>query len=447
MSSLTILPLHTAYRFNIVPDRIALASAHGTPVSGTSTGRKCDYADHAARVPRLLSASSAMSRVRRAYEYYFFHAAPSLSDALDLDFWRGTVLRILHRDALVWYSRSLHRLQEQIQRGIVDYAVALVSCVLSICIEILQGNVKAALVLYHQAARLLATGVSGSNIDAVLAPILRRIGTIAVIINGELPLIDSPPSPRTNTFTSLSDARSALYALVAEWKVFDCDCAVARQLLELHPDTSFLQTRQHSLEGRLLAWHEGLQTVILILTRTGLSATETCYDAYEADFTEIIGHAPTALSATATATGGNQPPFVLDMGPVMGLLITSLKCRSPGLRRQVLRLLRQAPPLHGMYFSRSASDFLAAVVAVEESGPDCSEEELSLASLLARPGRFPSDSERVFSLQLLPWRTPHGEMRTALRYSQREIVQDATRIRNDTVVLPARSPYKPLSIL
>ncbi|KAL2864965.1 Zn(II)2Cys6 transcription factor [Aspergillus lucknowensis] len=497
----------------------------------TSTGRQCDYGGPSAPerytgVPRILPTASRESRERRAFEYYFFQAAPSLSDALDLTFWRGTVLQICgsepavwdaivalstlyehpplvkvpptyqvehsdrlvfpqsqsHREALLWYSRSLRGIQGQIERGVADYTVALVTCVLFLCIEILQGNVKAALELYSRGSQLLSSARTISRLQEAIKPILVRIGTSAIIINGVEPTPDRKPISRSSDvpFTSLFGARTALHKLVADWKVFDCDCAVYRQETHKDPDLRMphtLQQRQNALEGRLLAWYQQFcaicgasaikpfspQTLpteqqgviaillmtyksILILTRTGLSITETCYDAHEAEFADIIAYAPTALAATATENG-QQPPFIFDMGSGTSLFITALKCRSPSLRRQALRFLHQSPPLQGMYFSHSASGFLAAIVAVEERGSRCSEEELSLDGLLGSPGCIPPESQRVFSLHRVPWRTAEGEMRTALKYSRREIIDGEMHVFNETVVLPARSPHKALSVL
>ncbi|KAL4960527.1 Zn(II)2Cys6 transcription factor [Aspergillus stella-maris] len=499
----------------------------------SSTGRKCDFLE--VSPTRALSTTTAESRERRAFEYYFFHAAPSLSDALDLDFWRGTVLQICgsepaiwdavvslstfyenppplgglptfqiedtdrlpqlrsqqHREALHWYSRSLHKLQDQIANGVADHAVALVSCVLFICIEILQGNVKAALVLYHQASQLMGlAAMTVGKIDPAIMPILQRIGTIAAIVNGGMPLPDRRLKSVSQyaTFRDLAGARAALYAVVVDWKTFDCDAQRATQESPVSiPDTDpglDLRLRQVDLERRLLFWHEHFSTMpevvaynrgknqtkplfvdmqahthgitasltmtyqsILILVRTRLATTESCYDEYNNDFAAVVSHAPSALAATKSAANGRQPPFVFDMGPGMSLLITVVKCRSPSIRRQALRYLRQAPPLQGMYFSHSASDFLAAIVTVEEMGASCPTDELHLANVLAREGRLPKESERVFQLQIAALRMPSGVMRSALVYTRREVVDGEETVIKEMAVLPARSPHKPLSIL
>ncbi|KAL3465214.1 hypothetical protein BJX64DRAFT_70856 [Aspergillus heterothallicus] len=495
----------------------------------TSTGRRCDYASSGLStqqmVARSLPTTSSEYNERRAFEYYYFYAAPSVSDALDLDFWRGSVLQICrsepavwdavvalstlyehplhagsrstyqidetdrapvprsrnHREALTWYSRSLRKIQDQIDRGVAGHTVALVTCVLFMCIEILQGNVKAALSLYYRGAHLLSFSNTNSlsHIEEAITPIFFRVATSAVIINGVEPLLNRQcrSDISFDSFASLSEARTALHKLVAEWKVFDCDSAPIREASGPSPDIPApLHHRQNALEGSLLAWnrqfcllpevsttsatpqpeHRGVIATLhmtyksmLILTRTALSPTEKIYDAHEADFADIIAHTPTALAATARETG-HQPPFVFDMGSGTPLFITILKCRSPSMRRQALHLLRRAPPVQGMYFSQSVSDFLTAIVAVEERGCDgirCSEEDLSFASLAQRPGRVPEESWRVFSLHLLPWTTPGGEKRTALRYSRRERIDGEMRVVDEIVVLPAPSPHRALTIL
>ncbi|KAL4878331.1 hypothetical protein BJY04DRAFT_221268 [Aspergillus karnatakaensis] len=530
----------------------------------SSTGRVCDYERPLAlatphpgvsrTITRIMPTASPESRERRAFEFYFFHAAPSLSDALDLDFWRGTVLRLCgsepaiwdaiaalstfyehppainsvatyqiehtdlierprskpHREAFGWYSRSLRKLQDQIQRGGVDHAVALVSCVLFLCIEMLQGNVKGALMLYHQGMQLMESmpAESRSGLETAIRSILVRVGTIAVIVSRQMPVPARLPGlerPKAR-FGSLADARSALYALVADWKAFDDLCAALREMAldTVGVPMSDLEHQQEALEASLSSWdiyfqnlpeviayttaayppqttasvlsptpHQSIiatlsmtHLAIQILTHTGLSQSESAYDMHSADFAKIISHAPAALAAaapppylsttntsTSTNNSATQPPSIFDMGTRMSLFITILKCRDPLIRRQALGYLRQAPPLQGMYFSHSAAEFLAALVAVEELGV-CSEDELRLASVMGRQGRVPGESERVFALQLVP-RWVEGEkgtggMRTALEFSRR--VRDGNddgevRIVRDMVVLPARAPHRPLAVL
>ncbi|KAL4862236.1 hypothetical protein BDV12DRAFT_203234 [Aspergillus spectabilis] len=132
---------------------------------------------------------------------------------------------------------------------------------------------------------------------------------------------------------------------------------------------------------------------ILVLTRTALFTTESCYDAYEPAFAKIISHAPVALAGTAADTG-NQPPFIFDMGTWMSLFITVLKCRSPSIAgKRSFICVRHRRCRECTFRIRRLT--LAALVAVEESGPSC-EVDLMLGSVLGRAGRVPLESERVF---------------------------------------------------
>lgn len=140
---------------------------------------------------------SGVARERRAFAHYFQHAASSIAGGLDIDFWGGVVthvcrsepavwdavnaisalfensepcfdpvwlrrndnngetLRPEHCDALRWYARSLATMRRQLDRGCVDINIALISCVLFICIETLQGRVEEALRLYEQGVSLI----------------------------------------------------------------------------------------------------------------------------------------------------------------------------------------------------------------------------------------------------------------------------------------------------
>ena len=172
----------------------------------SSTGRKCEYASriistHTPKAsgtitPRSLfpSTPSASRRERRAFAYYFEHAAKYVGGELDADFWRFTVPQICwaepavwdaiiaisslfessdsssslisstrafspavsqpYQDALTWYSRSVSAVRHGIERGAVDSFVGLITCVLFICIEAIMGSLEEAKKLFEQGVRL-----------------------------------------------------------------------------------------------------------------------------------------------------------------------------------------------------------------------------------------------------------------------------------------------------
>ncbi|KAJ5818306.1 hypothetical protein N7474_003897 [Penicillium riverlandense] len=404
-----------------------------------------------------------------------YGAPPVRSRDLSSHLLSSTVPTQRQQQALTWYSRSIGRLQWQIERGVVDVTVALASCILFICIEILQGNVREALALYKRGLQLARSITTPTSAMIVITSVLQRMGPWALIIGG-VPHISggscSDDESRTNTpFLSLSEARSRLHAFFPEWKDLDCDWKVARP--RQHTGTSTpegsLHIPQRVLEHRILAWHARFSTMpevqryihtheptghrlldrrnthdgiiaglimtytsILILTQTTINYSESIYDAYDSEFMQILRHAPLALAATA-CDDGHQPPFVFDMGIGMPLLITALKCRSPAVRRQALRLQRQAPQIQSFYLGAMATPVVAAIVAVEEKGPSVN--EALVMGLLDQPGCVPPDNQRVLDYCVLPAEVVNGKEPLVLQYTRRESLGDERRIVEERVML------------
>jgi hypothetical protein len=267
-------------------------------------------------------------------------------------------------------------------------------------------------------------------------------------------------------FSTLSGAGTALYALVAEWKVFNRDAFQSFRGVIDDQNTAkiaSLTARQADLENRLSCWHKQLlslevmrqfqkstsrenssagktggaialllmvYTSTLIQTQTALSNNESAYDRYESDFAQIIDYAPIALTATAIDDEqGLQPHFTFELGIGLPLFSTVLKCRSPLLRRQALRYLVQTPPIQSIYTGIHAADLLAAIIAIEEDKAfyenaitsSNSNGKVILDKVLATPGRIPTLTERIRDYMLLPpGPTAETQMYFWVRYTRHE---------------------------
>lgn len=290
------------------------------------------------------------------------------------------------QDALAWYSRSISTIHLQIERGSADPYIALVSCVLFICIETLQGHIEEALELFRQGVSLILDLRIQASLGCILnsktdllectiIPLFSRLGAMSLAIAGvqasavfalaenHLPLV----------FTSLDSARSAITVLSTEAMLFDReagehlkavggDSAVGSEMLE----------RQKVLQTRLDHWHRAyitfcyvcypepanpakIESVLLayyaasyIQVSGCLSQRESIYDIYREKFVIIVEQAVLCLSALA-GPKGVQPPFTFEMGIGLPLSLVALKCREPALRRKALSLLRQAPPVQGLF--------------------------------------------------------------------------------------------------
>ncbi|KAJ5446420.1 hypothetical protein N7491_002502 [Penicillium cf. griseofulvum] len=377
----------------------------------SSTGRKCEYGDARTSSPALLSRYTAPPSYslmvspnsgcneRRAFEYYIQHASKGLAAGMSLDFWTKVapqicrtepavwdaiisisvlyeypdqcldlpLLKLQHekkrglnqiqREALSWYSRAISSIHSQIVRGRADPYVALISCVLFICIEAIQGRVTEALQLYEQGALLL---------ENTIIPLFLRLGSMSLTIpTVQVSEIFAFASHDLYTqFTSLDAARTAISVLFSEATLLEREAlpyrrATVRDLVA----GAHLVAKQQSTQTQLYHWLQTYtnlcqngaraQPVLLayhaatsIYVSTCLSQQELVYDSYMADFAIIVENASLPLVGGPDCV---QPPFTFEMGLGLPLFLTAIKCRDPHLRRKALGLLRQAPPIQAFF--------------------------------------------------------------------------------------------------
>lgn len=479
----------------------------------SSTGRQCSYKvaseprpTHSPPLQFTLSSHPGW-RERRAFEYYFHRAGPSLSGVLDVSFWRGSVLQTCrlepavwdavislsslyerppihespalqlindpavirhqsHREALVWYSRSLAALRQRISQGNADFNVSLISCVLFIAIELLQGNRKAAVTLYRQGVRMML-GAETSSIKTLLLPLFRRLGTWALIINdGPGDCWDLDPVLPDLNFKTIDEARNVLYGIVAQMKSLDLDAKdYWKQTNATRDDRSLtLVARQQNLGERLDYWYSKFMTLdcvqaqsltheikvddgaiaLLLMTYTSvfieiqtcLDPEQTAYDSYETEFTRIIDLAPAAISSTRL-NDGKQPPFMFEMGVFLPLFITALKCPFPQVRRCALHFLWQAPPAQGLFMCTPAADVVAVIVTLEENPGIIPRTASEVSQLLIQPGRIPAAADRTCHFGVSSEVDDQGKSLNWLHYSQQHFDEEGRiQFKNNSILFP-----------
>lgn len=385
-----------------------------------------------------------MWQERRAFAYYFECAASSIGGGLDVYFWRTVVPQVCryepavwdaiitisalferpqkcpdhvlqryddnisltksHQDALGWYSRSVSAVRQRIEQGSVDVFVGLISCVLFICIEAIQGNADGAVQLYCQGVQLinalrsqitsLAAG-KASLLEDTIIPIFIRLGTFALTVGGTpvTDLLQDTEYALTQQFDSLKSAREAIVLLAIEIPLFETACTKESPQGHVYHMPDEFNTRRFSLVARLRNWHiafHKLMTVlcakdILSLQQIGTSALllsyhemlyimlETCtslslmqFDAYLPNFQNIVEQSAIAPKASVRSDG-TQPPFTFDLNVGLPLWFTSLRCREPRTRRAALALLRQAPLVQGFYQCSMWAAVGETIMELEES--------------------------------------------------------------------------------
>jgi Fungal Zn(2)-Cys(6) binuclear cluster domain len=328
----------------------------------TSTGRKCDGPivqkfrlasdtslerrrhDNDVPAPTTLSSPHSDKPEQRAFDFFLRRVVPVFSGALDLEFWSHSILQIsrsepvvwyaviaisslfehpqystslsvepgdealetdsVHRQALKWYNRSISRLREQIEQDAASASVALLSCLLFICVELLQNNIAGALSLFQNGIKMMRnmaqkTSSSATQYGLENQPSSRLIrDTLSAFLRvGVMPVSGSctqqyegiiSPESVSNEANSwqltemleygpeqaesvdlfnldtdlgspldrLADARQALQALMT-----DCYTVIqvgesCKNMLHQNPNqVAALSSRQHNLKSKLRAWH------------------------------------------------------------------------------------------------------------------------------------------------------------------------------------------------
>ncbi|KAL4936044.1 hypothetical protein BDV06DRAFT_205773 [Aspergillus oleicola] len=412
----------------------------------SSTGRRCEYENP---TYGTFSSSSTVALVqtppsaspnrpwseRRAFTYYFQHAAPMIG-GLDADFWSTILPRVSHsepavwdaiisigslfesykptkpthkyQDALGWYSRSVSAVRQRIERGGADVFVSLISCVLFICIEALQGSAEEAWRLYNQGINLilaLREHVTRGNVPAsraalledTIVPIFARLSLTGnaqnqISAGALLRDIDRALPPG---FESLKSARDAIFILTSETHLLQKACE------KYHDTTSDFQVPDHlmveqiALLARLKDWRAAFHTLInqpqkkptpasssqhqtriialllthyetlCILITTCVSRFKTLTDTCIPNFQCIVDQSRIALDASARSDG-SQPPFTLDIGVGFPLLVTIFRCAEPNIRRAALVLMRRSPSVQGVYANNLGAAFCENVIRIEE---------------------------------------------------------------------------------
>ncbi|KAJ5711820.1 hypothetical protein N7488_005976, partial [Penicillium malachiteum] len=455
----------------------------------SSTGRKCEYQNDQTSPSRSITPSSLTltnspssspdsgRRERYAFEYYFQHAAQHLAGGMKVDFWTKVIPQIcrsepavwdgmiaistlfqypnqsldftllrdrrkasnslnqIQLEALTWYSRSISSVHSQIERGTADPYVALVSCVLFICVETIQGRMEEALQLFMQGVTLIselrthiAQGrVSVSKVallEQAIIPLFLRLGSVSLTISGTQPsdIFAFVGINLDCEFTSAEQARTSLAVLSAEVIMFEREAfTYIRALDPDSPMDPIMVSKKESLRARVSRWHGFYTrmcesninsqspieydpllliyyTTISIFLSSCLISLETVYDAHLADFETIVEQARLSLLAS-TRPDGSQPPFTFEVGVGLPLFLTSMKCRHPVVRRQALELLKKAPPMQGL-FKCTPSALLAESFMMLEEGYSVA---LKQAAITATPeetvtGDFSEDNMQVSHL-------------------------------------------------
>ncbi|KAG4434570.1 hypothetical protein IFR05_009956 [Cadophora sp. M221] len=286
--------------------------------------------------------------------------------------------------AIQQYSKAVKELATYLNAGEQDTTVALISCLIFVWIEFLQGDLETGIRHLKSGLRIisghnsLASKPHSQEVKDINASLDRSFARLQIQaeIHGGFP-VDFPKLTRTSaehsapvptSFTNIFDAR--------EW--LDSELVESFQFLHrLQTLTHGVETDYFAIEvarlrhlERLDAWSEATQRMTLesvpveghlyssgvlylqlyykavsIIFKTITKVSEMAYDEYIHDFRRIYDISKSLIESAKSGA----PMLSFDMCIIPPLFFLVLKCRDLALRRKAIVLLELAPYREGMW--------------------------------------------------------------------------------------------------
>ncbi|GAB1320414.1 hypothetical protein MFIFM68171_10624 [Madurella fahalii] len=417
----------------------------------TKTGRSCDgYLDaktmaqrrrrsgapvgHGAGAPQApltLLYEWASSDERRAFHFFQHVTAPCLSGDLDGAFWRVLVLQICQSEpavrhavlavsslheamvqaammttyvdiegrssfALYQYNQAIACLLNQMRTVDARPLVPLLTCVLFVCIELMQSKDRDSLIHLDQGRQILSqlgrkASARNPEIDLIkqhLVPMYTRLSLTSLMFGADPVAIPAPLKTLTEVpmlFETIDEVRYALYDFMDECLRFAKKSHTAK-IGEIPPDDlRVFENEQDYLLRKLAKFNVAFSLyrsakaresppgsialiqihvhTTFIWVSTALNQHETVFDDYVDTFSAIIPLATEFMDTLAAAPASREQlnpgkpggsalsadtrrlsaMFSFEMHIIAPLYFVAAKCRHPVIRRAALNLLRRNP--------------------------------------------------------------------------------------------------------
>ncbi|KAF4342139.1 Zn(2)-C6 fungal-type DNA-binding domain protein [Fusarium beomiforme] len=399
----------------------------------TSTGRTCDgYEEAAAKQLPLhqspiqsIIAGYGNSQEARSIQFFIERTLSQLTSFFPNEFWAISVLQVAQYEPSISHALvSFSAYHEAFTNGIpgckIPFAlkhynlsikelrtshsslsyVHLVSCLVFICIEILQGHTETAIRLFKHGHRMMsqfrqlvdeqrrqATDLSGI-LDHVQTLFTRLALQVALLVGDATPefslkCISGSQLMALNTnytFNTLLEAREALNAILAlrlaetvansvlvagfsQWSQAFDRFVISRGGLAVSP------SEQRSLA--LIDLHRRYFNMVLPWENINNHQYVLGLDNYTSDFEELVNCASRVLSLEETGTVSQAAPlFHLEIGVVPVLFVTVAWCRDPIIRRRAISLLMSRQAQEGVWSSLLTGRVAQRIMEAEEEDLD-----------------------------------------------------------------------------
>lgn len=310
-----------------------------------------------------------------------------------------------HNDpfAMAQYNKAISHLSKRLQDPVAATEIALLTCILFICVEFIRGDVDHAIQHFKGGMSIAISSLSGDQSaftmgtsamqrvkDSVL-PFFNRLELLSSLFGNDVPwayptkLHASVPSH----FTSLKEARDSMVHLMNLSIRYSQSMKQRKHARLILPDDI---ARKEALLQHLRTWQTTFDTLLLSCTFTAKEmdavkvlriqqlvmytkllasthAEESANDAYMADFETVValGEALQANTGTREQRQTYASTFLFDMEVVSPLYHVALKCRHPQIRRRAIVILRNSIRREGLWDSNMAAAIATHIMRSEEA--------------------------------------------------------------------------------
>ncbi|RAL60230.1 hypothetical protein DID88_000010 [Monilinia fructigena] len=315
-----------------------------------------------------------------------------------------------HRFALREYSRAIASLRIILSDGRRHLRTSLTACVLFMTFESLQGSYEGALTHLRGGSRLLAdwriarggggSQLSQDSLSEIQDSLVDDLGRLFARLDVQGLFIPPPYSVPNlfqdymeipDDFESVQEAREVWDFLMAAIGQFYQKSVIKSQTEPEELSTPYWNRLHNHYTTQLLRWRKAFQSVhaeeahsgiisanathmlsiyyniATILVASSVPHTEMLYDQYNHLFAEIICKAQILLSSPDDPSNASR--FTLDMGTILPLVITAVKCRDRRIRRQAIALLWSKARREGLCFDTiSVARICAWLSSIEGEG-------------------------------------------------------------------------------
>ncbi|OCT44121.1 hypothetical protein CLCR_00637 [Cladophialophora carrionii] len=387
----------------------------------------------------LFSAFRATESEWLAYAFYTNKISGILSGAFDADLWQRLVVQVADteptvrhgifalgnlfrhhdvsdgmsecvcprcRQALRHYNKAISSFAQYMQRPSDQQTidVALLSCLIFICIESYRLSDRIAISLITKGCGMIAEAMPRAQatqtvaIDSGLLNLFDRLWLLSSMFGHHIPRPSQRPASPTSTLGQLpvtgtiQTARDRLHEIITlvqslRLRVFQAQMK-SMSLPERFATITALQQEQQTVLVLLENWQSGLQGLIdrqglhsfrvsqawSILTvhwlitkiRAGASMdpSETDSEDQSEDFRKLVAVAEESLVQHPQESEANN--FSFEPGFLPALYLTARKCRDSIIRRKALELMSLAGVKEGLWYRSELRCIAARVIELEE---------------------------------------------------------------------------------